>query len=172
MARATQSDQYAISLFPMFNILICTLGVLIFILGALATLALGVGRTVLLHVGEKASVLSVTTAVHAKKPHFFEWDGSSLVARPGGEVVRFGEDVRSIDTFAHTYEYMEQTIGGTPLDTLLRKIGETKGSDYVVLLVRPSGFPSLYEVRGYIESRGIELGYEPIMQGWKVRVPE
>jgi len=172
MARAAQSEQYAISLFPMFNILICTLGVLIFILGALATLALGVGRTVLLNVGEKASEVSVTTAVHLKTPHFIEWDGSSLIAHPEKQSAQFDQDIRSIDTFEQTYEYMQQAISGTPLESLLQQIGESKGRDYVVLLVRPSGFPSLYEVRGFIESRGIALGYEPIMQGWNVRVPE
>jgi len=172
MARATQSEQFAISLFPMFNILICTLGVLIFILAALATLALGVGRTVLLNVGEGASKLNVTTAVHLKNPHFIEWDGSSLITHPGKDVVRFEEDIRSIDTFDQTYEYMDQAISGTALEGLLRDVSESNGRDYVVLLVRPSGFASLYEVRGYIESRDIALGYEPIMQGWNIRVPE
>jgi len=156
----------------MFNILICTLGVLIFILGALSTLALGVGRTVLLKVGERASVVSVTTAVHVKTPHFIEWDGKSLITHPDKDVLRFKDDLREIDTFEDTYAYMDRALNGSPLETLLRRISDSKGKEYVVLLVRPSGFSSLYEVRGYIESRGIALGYEPINQSWKVRVPE
>jgi len=156
----------------MFNILICTLGVLIFILGALSTLALGVGRTVLLKVGERASVVSVTTAVHVKAPNFIEWDGRSLTMHPSRVAFRFDKDLREIDTFEETYAYMDQAIHDSPLEYLLRRISDSKGKEYVVLLVRPSGFSSLYEVRGYIEARGIALGYEPINQSWNVRVPE
>ena len=172
MARAKQSDLYTISLFSMLNILKCVLGVLIFILLTLAMLSAGPGRTIQLKVSEGEKVFSATTDVHRKTPHYIEWDGNTLLIHPGRETVRFREDFESIDTFSQTYEYMEREIDGTPLEAMLQEIGESNGSDYIVLLVRPSGFSTLYEIRGYIESRGIALGYEPIMQGWNVRVPE
>lgn len=169
MARARQSDEYAISLFPMFNILICTLGILIFILGALATLALGVGRSVLLDVDDS---MDSSFAVHAKSPRYFEWDGATLTAHPSGESVRFDVDLTTIDTFGETYAYIEEGIRGSSLGALLEGIGQSDGREYVVLLVRPSGFESLYEIRGYIEAQGVDLGYEPLMQEWGLRLPE
>ncbi len=168
-ARESQSDQYAISLFPMFNILICTLGVLIFILGAVATLTLGVGKSALILLPDG---MDGTSGIHEKVPHYIEWDGSSLIVHPGKESVRFEEDVREIDTFEKTYAYMDMVISGSSLDKLIHNIGQSNGNDYVVLLVRPSGFKSLYEVRGYLESKGVRLGYEPVGQGWSLRVPE
>lgn len=169
MARARHPDEYAISLFPMFNILICTLGILIFILGALATLALGVGRSVLLDVDDS---MDSSIALHAGKPRYFEWDGATLTAHPGGESVRFESDLTGIETFGETYAYIEEGIRESALQPILQAIGESAEREYVVLLVRPSGFESLYEIRGYMESRGLDIGYEPVMQGWGLRLPE
>ena len=169
MAKENQSDQYRVSLFPMFNILICTLGVLIFILGALATLALGVGKSVSIEVAEG---LDGTSLDHVKIPHYIEWDGASLIAHPEKETVHFAKDVSAIEEFEETYKYMKEEIGGSDLGKLIQHIRESNGKDYVVLLVRPSGFSSLYEVRGYIESLGISLGYEPVKQGWSIRIKE
>lgn len=169
MARASQEDQYRVSLFPMFNILICTMGVLIFILGALTTLALGVGKTVSVEVAEG---LDGTSLDHAKIPHYIEWDGASLIAHPGRETVHFAEDVSGIEDFEETYNYINNEISGSDLGKLIQHIKGSSGDDYVVLLVRPSGFNSLYEVRGYIESQGISIGYEPVKQGWSIRIKE
>lgn len=41
MTQRHHADQYSVSLFPMFNILIALLGCLTFILGTVATLTLG-----------------------------------------------------------------------------------------------------------------------------------
>ena len=152
MARASQSDQYRVSLFPMFNILICTLGVLIFILGALATLALGVGKSISVEVSEG---LDGTSFDHTKMPNYIEWDGARLVAHPGNETAEFAEDISGIENYGDTYDYMEKEVEGTDLGELMDRVRKSNGKEYVVLLVRPSGFDSLYEVRGYIESQGI-----------------
>jgi hypothetical protein len=169
MAKANQADKFKISLFPMFNILICTLGVLIFILGALTTLAMGVGQSVSVAIAEG---LDGTYSIHEKVPRYIEWDGSGLVAHPGNESVHFAEDIRGIETFEETYVYMDKVINESRLADLIHEIGESNGTKYVVLLVRPSGFNSLYEVRGYLESKDILIGYEPIGQQWSVRIPE
>lgn len=173
MARARHSEDYAISLFPMFNILICTLGILIFILGALATLALGPGRSVLLQIGgESVSKITGTADEHPKIPRYLDWDGSTLVILPGHESVSFDRPLDEIETFDATYDYIEEALRGSGFPAFFRGIGESRGREYVVLFVRPSGFNTLYEVRGYIESKGIELGYEPLMQDWGIKVLE
>ncbi len=173
MARARHPEDYAISLFPMFNILICTLGILIFILGALATLALGPGRSVMLQIGgESVSKVTGTADEHPKTPRYLDWDGSSLVIVPGNETVSFDRPLDEIETFEATYAYIDETLSGSGFPEFFREISESSGREYVVLFVRPSGFDTLYEMRGYIESRGIELGYEPLMQDWGIRVVE
>ena len=123
MAKANQTDQFKVSLFPMFNILICTLGVLIFILGALTTLALGVGQTVSVAVAEG---LDGTYSIHEKVPRYVEWDGSSLIANPGNEFVHFEEDIRGIETFEETYVYMDKVIEESSFADLIHGIRRIK----------------------------------------------
>ena len=84
----------------------------------------------------------------------------------------FAEDVSGIENFEKTYNYIDKEIDGSDFGKLIGRIKRSSDKDYVVLLVRPSGFRSLYEVRGYIESQGISMGYEPIKQEWKIRIPE
>jgi hypothetical protein len=46
LANLRDEDEEGISLFPMFNILACTLGVMVFILATVATVSLGADKAV------------------------------------------------------------------------------------------------------------------------------
>ena len=74
MARLNAAQKIGISLFPMFNILVCTLGVLIFILSSVVTISLGVDKSIVV-VPE-----SHGNSTHLKTPTFIEWDGKNLIA--------------------------------------------------------------------------------------------
>lgn len=159
MANLSDESEEGVSLFPMFNILACTLGVMVFVLATVATVSLGADKAVeFVAVGE-------IEGVRSDVPNWLEWDGAHLVAHPSGEEVLFDRDLRAMRTYEQTYRYISEQLAGTRLGARLAAIA-TVGDEYVILLVRPSGFGSLAEIRGYIRLLGVEVVEEPIDQDW------
>ena len=164
MARLNNADEHPVSLFPMFNILICTLGVFIFILSTLATISIGVGKSVVIIPETKNG------ETHNKIPVYIEWNGYDLVLHPSKETIRFAIDIRKIETYKKTYEYIDEKIKSTEFETLFNDLSRNKEKKYIILLIRPSGFDNLRDIRGYIENKGIDIGYEPINQLLNLRI--
>ncbi|MEM7416684.1 MAG: hypothetical protein AAF389_14360 [Gemmatimonadota bacterium] len=161
MANLADNDEEGISLFPMFNILACTLGVMVFILATVATVNLGADRAVEL-------VANIAPGEpETREPLWLEWDGVQLGVVPNGPAVTFGRDLRSISTWTATHEYISATIAGSRLGVMISDAGLNAENQYIVLLVRPSGFRNFLEVQSYFEFLGLEVGYEPIRQEWQ-----
>lgn len=166
MAKSNKSDLYSVSLFPMFNILISTLGVLIFILGSITALSIGVGKTVSISAVDQVA----DTYTHNRIPHYISWDGVNLIAYPEQHKVSFDRALNEIKTYEASYEYISEKLAGTEVERLFHKIKSKSETDYLVVLIRPTGFNTLKEIRGYIEQLGIDLGYEPVQQGWVLKI--
>lgn len=161
MANLSDEHEEGISLFPMFNILACTLGVMVFILATVATVSLGADKAV-----EIVAVVAPDDP-EPRTPIWLEWDGTDLAVVPAGESVTFDRDLREFPSWESTYQFISATVGGTRLGSLIAEIGLDPANRYVVLLVRPSGFRNLLEIRSYFEFLGIDVGYEPIDQQWQ-----
>lgn len=161
MANLADDDEEGISLFPMFNILACTLGVMVFILATVATVSLGADRAIELvaHIAPDQP--------ETRQPLWLEWDGDRLGVVPDGPSVTFGRDLRSIATWTATHEYVSATVAGSRLGVLIAEAGLDTQNQYVVLLVRPSGFRNFLEIQSYFEFIGLDIGYEPIRQEWQ-----
>ena len=157
MANLSDEGEEGVSLFPMFNILACTLGVMVFILATVATVSLGADKAVEFVTAESSG------GPLRGEPVWLEWDGADLILHPEGARVRITQDLRAIPTFEATYAYLFGQVAGTELGARLAATS-LDGSRYIVLLVRPSGFSTLPEVRGYLELLGIEVASEPIDQ--------
>jgi hypothetical protein len=157
MANLSDEGEEGVSLFPMFNILACTLGVLVFVLATVATVSLGADKAV-----EFVSVES-SEGLQRGEPTWAEWDGTEIVMHPSHARVRFERDLRSIPTFESTYAYMFDQVAGTPVGAELAGASIDR-SRYIILLVRPSGYRTLPEIRGYLELLGIDVVQEPIDQ--------
>ena len=162
MANLADELEEGVSLFPMFNILACTLGVMIFILATVATVNLGADKAV-----EVLVDAGIALGTQRQTPTWVEWDGSELVLHPSMSRVRFDRDLREIPTWDETYAYMSATLGGTRLGAAVAEVGLDNENQYIVVLVRPSGFASFLELRTYLEFLGIDVGYEPIEQQWQ-----
>ena len=160
MANLRDAGEEGISLFPMFNILACTLGVMVFVLATIATVSLGADKAVQLVVAEAASDAGLV------RPTWLEWDGRVLVDLGSGARVRFDRDLRSIPTFEDTYDHMFARLAGTPVGAVLADVSADP-ERYVVLLVRPSGFGTLSEIRGYLDLLSIHVVEEPIDVDWR-----
>jgi hypothetical protein len=89
---------------------------------------------------------------------------------PSEETVLFERDLREIPTFEATYEYMFLQLAGTRVGAALADVAMQRGR-YLILFVRPSGFRTLTEVRGYLDLLGADLVEVPIEQSWqRIRV--
>jgi hypothetical protein len=164
MANLSDEDGEAISLAPMFNILAGVLGVMVLVLATVSTVSLGTDKAVEFVAPEFASELQRIV------PTWMEWDGEDLVLYPQEERVAFDRDLRDIPTFDATYDYMYQQLAGTRLGAALADASMENGR-YVILFVRPSGFQTLTEVRGYFRLLGIDVVEVPIEQDWqRIRV--
>jgi hypothetical protein len=157
MARLAASGEEGVSLFPMFNILACTLGVMVFVLATVASVSLGADKSVEYTAPE---LEGEDTPQYAT---WMEWDGLDLVLYPSGEYVRFERDLGNIVTFQATYAYMFERVAGTPLGATLADVSGDP-DQFLMLLVRPSGFRSLAEIEGYMGLLGIRVVPEPIDQ--------
>jgi hypothetical protein len=160
MANLSDAEGEAISLAPMFNILAGILGVLVLVLATVSTVSLGTDKAVEFVAPEFAAELQRLV------PTWLEWDGRDMVLYPEGERVAFEEDLRNIPTFDATYDYMFERLAGTPLGAELADASMQSGR-YVILFVRPSGFRTLTEVRGYLGLLGIDVVEVPIEQDWQ-----
>jgi len=166
MARLNEPAGATISLFPMFNILVATLGVLVFIMTALATLSLSSGNITIdsVHCDTPDSLCGS----NAKKPTYFEWDGSRIVLYPSRVEAVINRDLSSIQTWPETYRYLDRRLGQSALESELSKIRNESDNRYVVFLVRPSGFESFSNLRAYFVTHlGLDIGYEPMLDEWK-----
>jgi hypothetical protein len=160
LANLNDQGEEGISLFPMFNILACTLGVMVFILATVAIVSLGADKAV------EFIAPDFPDALEREVPTWVEWDGRDMVLYPSGERVTFERDLREIRTFETTYEYMFEQLAGTRVGAALAEVAMERGR-YVILFVRPSGFRTLTEVRGYLDLLGTDLVEVPIEQDWQ-----
>jgi hypothetical protein len=171
------------TLFPILSVLVCLLGTLILMMGAVTSVSLGPGRTVLINVTGASSP-------RRKQPTYLEWDGTALTVHPSrtrvpidvegtdlsqaeiSDLLRRHSGVDDVMPFywaAVDAKYGAQ-IAATPLAQLLDEVAAEASGRYLVVFVRPSGFASFVHVRNFLIRRHIDIGYEPIEQGYRVRV--
>lgn len=164
MANLDDSSEEGVSLFPMFNILACTLGVMVFVLATVASVSLGADKAVEFVAPDFPPELGRVV------PTWVEWDGRELVLYPSDERVALERDLRAIPTFEATYDYMFEQLAGTPLGSALADASLESGR-YMILFVRPAGFRTLTEIRGYLELLDIDVVEVPIEEDWqRIRV--
>ena len=160
MANLSDTGSEGVSLFPMFNILACTLGVMVFVLATVATVSLGADKAVEF-IGAAIADEPDREAIWA------DWDGRELRLLPSNEVVVFEQDLARIPTFEQTYSYMFDQLAGTTAGGELAEVSLQRDDRYLILLARPSGFETIPEIRGYLDLLGIVTVVEPIEQSWR-----
>jgi hypothetical protein len=189
LANLSDEDEEGISLFPMFNILACTLGVMVFILATVATVSLGADKAVEVVAGVPTETLETEAVAvddslrqtaqesgrgdgpERRRPLWLEWDGDRLFHYETLDSVVVEEDLRAFGTWEDTWDYLSETLSGTRIGNVVAQAALDNENQYIVLLTRPSGFEELLEVRSYFELLGIDVGLEPINQQWqRVRV--
>lgn len=135
-------------LFPFLAVLACVIGTLVLLVILVTSGVLGSRRSITLvahsDAGQNARLV----------PHYVEVTGDGVILHPGREFVPMSR------------------VGGrnTPLAHLLAKVARKRDREYVIVALRPSGYPHFSRVRQQVENRGIQIGYEPIDEEWKLKI--
>ncbi|MFZ0391088.1 MAG: hypothetical protein WAN36_11575 [Calditrichia bacterium] len=166
MSRSRKSNDPPLSLFPMFNILICTLGVLIFILITVVILSIGINKQVIV------SPEIPSGAEKQKKPLYVEWTGSALIIHPEETRIPLPLQEKNFNNYKDVYHFIEQSLNSSTSLTSLKEVYRHGSDRYLLILIRPSGFQNFDIIRGYFEQKKIDIGYEPIEQNWELYLKE
>lgn len=146
-----------VSLFPMFNILVCTLGVLLFILTSISGLSLGILKTL--------DFSNLSGSSNPKEPMHLDWDGSRLKNIKAGCEVYFDKDIESdFSTYSATFDYIQLQLNGTGLGDSIAYVRKNRESRYFLVFIRPSGFDNFLSLKGFLQQEKVDIGYEPVEQ--------
>ena len=160
MPSMKKNEALAISLFPMFNILVCTLGVLIFIMSSVSVLSLGGGGG-----GGTITIVPDSTLCSPpapKVPHYLVWDGASIIMLEKKDTVVIDSAMSEFRTFKESHDYLLRKIAGTETGRIFNSVKHNSKSEYFVILARARGFESLPDLKNFIKKEGIDIGYEPV----------
>lgn len=139
------SRAHPLSLFSFLDILGGTIGILILVISIFI---------VQLNAGSQIVQMSAETS--KERP-----STASYIICNGGGMVEIHEEGKSYRT----------SIEDPQVAALIEKIRKSSGKRYLILGVRPNGFSDFEILRRRGESAGIDLGYEPLDEGWRIRAP-
>lgn len=148
MRRRAHFHKIEMELFPFLSILACTIGTLILLIIVISTQTLSSSPEVTIiaktEIGKNRS----------KKPRYLECRKDGVIIYPNQEFVPINK-LNNVDS---------------KLLQLISEVKENNEREYVIVAIRPQGIEVFKQVRNLIESQGIDLGYEPIEEGWKLKI--
>ena len=143
-----KTHKVTVELFPFLSVLACTIGSLILLIVLISSQAFSDEKTVtIIPRSEEESII-------AKEPFYVELKADGLVIHPSRQYVSIE------NAFAFNSPFMK----------LLRQVEAQKEKQYLIIAVRPSSYDIFDQVRNQVEQRGIDIGYEPIDEEWKLDI--
>ena len=150
MAVRNHSSDEHFDMLPFIGLLMCILGVLLFVTLSVAGLAIGPNV--------KEGWLPVDAQQRNKIPILLEWDGHSAV-------------IHAEDQSKSVQPFLGSDNKNTPeLSTFLIAMVAKRKTHYVLFAVRPSGFENFQLVADQFREKKVDVGYEPIPQDKNVRL--
>ena len=147
MRHRSSSSPPEIDLFPFLSILFCTIGTLVLIIILLVVQANGNTKKVTIIAKNSGSINQ------NKIPLYVECQKNGVIIHPSQEFV--------------ATEDLNQT--NSVLNQLFSQIKAEK-EEYIIVAIRPDGIEVFQKIRELIESKGIDIGYEPIDQDWQLQI--
>jgi biopolymer transport protein ExbD len=149
MRRRSKSNKIELELFPFLSVLACTIGSLILLIIVLSTETLKENPEVTIIAKTEAGGVN-----RKKQPRYIECKEDGIVIYPSQEFVPKNE----------------LTKPNSKLANFITEIKQNREKEYVIVAVRPNGIDVFQKVRELIEKEEIDIGYEPIEEGWKLKI--
>lgn len=146
--RRNSPSAIEIELFPFLSVLACTIGSLILLIVVITTQTFSAQKEITI-VAQGDTGKNI-----AKTPRYLECRGDGLIIHPSQEFVP-KEEINSPNS---------------ALSRLIAEVGAKRNREYLIVAVRPDGIDVFKKVRHLIENQGIDIGYEPIDEGWKLKI--
>ncbi|BAQ64716.1 hypothetical protein [Geminocystis sp. NIES-3709] len=148
MRRRSKSNRIELELFPFLSILACTIGSLILLIIVISTESLNNNPEVTIIAKSEGGGVN-----QKKQPRYIECKEDGIVIYPSKEFVSKNELNKS-----------------TKFSNFIKEIKNKKDKEYVIVAVRPTGIDVFQQVRDLIEKEEIDIGYEPIEEGWTLKI--
>lgn len=142
MARA-RGAMATVSLFPFLSILVCLMGVLAFIMVAIVLISTANPDIEIKMAGQTE-----------KTPVFVECREDQMVLHPDQE----------------TETLVQASAPGSAFQRLIDFVAADAANRYVIVFVFPKGIECFQQARDVIEDRNLDIGYEPVLDGWRLRL--
>ncbi|MGB5595518.1 MAG: hypothetical protein WBM62_15990 [Crocosphaera sp.] len=149
--RSFPKKSLEVELFPFLSILACTIGTLILLIIVLTTQLLRNEREITIIAKQET-----TGENQGKIPKYIECREDGVLLHPSQVFVSKSQ--------LNNYR--------SPLNKLIRDVQRNKDKQYLIVVLRPQGIDVFQEVRDMVEKQGIDIGYEPIDQDWKLKIEE
>lgn len=149
MRRQSKSNKIELELFPFLSVLACTIGSLILLIIVLSTETLKDNPEVTIIAKTEAGGVN-----QKKQPRYIECKEDGVVIYPSQEFVSKNDLSKP----------------NSKLANFIEEIKKNKDKEYVIVAVRPNGIEVFQQVRDLIENEKIDIGYEPIEEGWTLKV--
>jgi len=146
----TGSSSEHFDMLPFIGLLVCILGVLLFVTLSVAALALGPNV--------KEGWLPIDAQVRNKIPILIEWDGKTAVIHAENQSKLTEPFLTSDDKST------------TELSRFLTEWAAKRKTHYALFAVRPSGFRNFQRLADQFRDKKVDVGYEPIPQDKSVRL--
>lgn len=144
-------EEATVALFPFLSILICMMGILAFIMVSTAMVS-----------AARPKVQFEFEGTHTKRPIFVECHKEGPIVHP--------------ERLQMSLQTMQAV--GSPFMQLLDRVGQRKNEEYILFIIYPDGIACFQRgrnliqaqnaTRGLAKSQGIELGFEPFLEGWQL----
>jgi len=141
-----KSAEITLDLFPFLSILACTIGTLILLIIVMTMQSMEGQQEVTIVAKQEQGQNS------QKSPRYWESSEAGVILYPEKTLVPL------------------QDLTTSPvLKAALDQLSANRDQEYLIIAVRPGGIEAFQELRNLVESLGIDIGYEPLDEGWQLK---
>lgn len=150
MRRRFSKNKTEVELFPFLSVLACTIGSLILLIIVISSQTL--------ESNPEVTIIAKTEIGknQQKQPRYIECNQDGVIIYPSQEFVPKNA-LKNQDS---------------KLLQFISEVEKNKEKEYVIVAIRPQGIEVFKEVRLLIEKAKIDIGFEPIEDGWTLKIEE
>ncbi|MFM1841771.1 MAG: hypothetical protein RLZZ490_504 [Cyanobacteriota bacterium] len=141
-----KSAEITLDLFPFLSILACTIGTLILLIIVMTMQSMDEQQEVTIIAKQEKGQNS------QKSPRYWEAAENGVILYPQKTLVPFN-DLKTSPV----------------LKAALDQLSQNRDQEYLIIAVRPGGIETFRDLRNLVESLGIDIGYEPLDEGWQLK---